>query len=255
MTVSTMKQSKKLFKKAAVCLLWLAIWQLAAILINQEILIPTPYATLKALFALAATSRFYLSVTASLLRIIAGYSLGIIAGVVGALLSCRFSVFKAIFSPLLKIIKAVPVASFIILALVWFHSSTLPIFISFLMVLPMIWSSVESGLENIDKKYPELAFVYGLSPLKTFFEIKVPFILPSFISTALTGLGFAWKSGIAAEVICRPGASLGNMLQEAKLYISTPDVFALTAVVAVLSLIIEAVIIRCVRRYTNDKYQ
>lgn len=249
-----MTQSKKLLKKAAVCLLWLAIWQLAAILINQEILIPTPFSTLKALYTLAATTKFYVAVATSLLRIIAGYSLGIIAGVAGALLSCRFRVFKAICSPLLKIIKAVPVASFIILALVWFHSSTLPIFISFLMVLPMIWSSVESGLEGIDKKYPELAFVYGLSPIKTFFEVKVPFILPSFISTALTGLGFAWKSGIAAEVICRPRASLGNMLQEAKLYISTPDVFALTAVVAVLSLILETVIIKCVRRYTNDKY-
>ena len=78
--------------------------------------------------------------------------------------------------------------------------------------------------------------------------------MPAFLSTALTALGFAWKSGIAAEVICRPENSLGNMLQSAKLYISTPDVFAITAVVALLSIILEMLIGRVTRRYTNVKY-
>ncbi len=249
-----MKQSKKLFKKTAVLLLWLAIWQFAASLLNQEILLPTPLETLNALITLAQTAKFYLSVSQSLLRIVAGYLLGVVFGVLGAILSHRFAFFKAVFSPVLKIIKAVPVASFIILALVWFRSSTLPIFISFLMVLPMVWSTVESGLCNIDKNYLELAQVYRLSGIKTFFHIKLPLILPSFISTALTALGFAWKSGIAAEVICRPSNSLGGMLQSAKLYISTPDVFAVTAVVAALSILLELLIKRIVGRYTNDKY-
>ena len=252
--ISIMQKSKNFLKKVAIFALWVLIWQLASLIIKQEILLPSPIQTLEALTTLSRTGDFYLSVLLSLLRIISGYALGIIVGVIGAVLSYRFMWFKAFFSPILKIIKAVPVASFIILALVWFKSSTLPIFISFLMVLPMIWSSVESGLLNIDKKYLELARVYNLSAFKTFFEIKLPFIMPSFISTALTALGFAWKSGIAAEVICRPENSLGNMLQSAKLYISTPDVFAITAVVALLSILLEMLIGRVVRGYTNDKY-
>lgn len=249
-----MKQSKNILKTTVVLLLWLAIWQLAAFLIRQEILVPTPLATLKSLIALGKTGDFYISVLLSLLRIVSGYLLGVVFGVLGAVIAYHSKVFNAVFSPVLKLIKAVPVASFIILALVWFKSSTLPIFISFLMVLPMVWSTVQSGLMNIDKKYLELAQVYRLDSIKTFFHIKLPFILPSFISTALTALGYAWKSGIAAEVICRPQASLGNMLQEAKIYISTPDVFALTAVVAFLSIILEMIIKAVVRRYTNDKY-
>lgn len=255
MTVSIMKRTKKFLRSAAILLLWLLIWQLAALLINQQILIPTPFATLKALLRLGVTGKFYISVLLSLSRIVCGFSFGVICGVLGAVLANHFSIFDAVFSPILRIIKAVPVASFIILALVWFYSDTLPIFISFLMVLPMIWSAVQSGLQNIDKKYIELAEVYKLSPLKIFFNIKLPFILPSFVSTSLTALGFAWKSGIAAEVICRPNNSLGTMLQEAKIYISTPDVFALTAVVAVLSLLLEMVIRKVLRGYTDDKNQ
>ena len=135
----------------------------------------------------------------------------------------------------------------------WLHSTTLPIFISFLMVLPMIWTTVETGLSTVDKKYLELAQVYRIDRFKTFLHIKIPFIMPGLISTSLTALGFAWKSGIAAEVICRPSNSLGNMLQEAKIYIETPEVFAITAVVALLSMLLEIIIRKTLRRYTNDK--
>ena len=246
-----MKQNKNILKTTAIFLFWLAIWQLASMVIAQEFLIPTPLATLKTLLELAKTEKFYISVLLSLLRIIIGYALGVILGVLGAVASYHSKLFDALFSPILKLIKAVPVASFIILALVWFKSDNLPIFIAFLMVLPMIWSTMKSGLDNIDGKYLELAKVYKLDNIKTFFEIKLPFILPSLISTALTALGFAWKSGVAAEVICRPANSLGNMLQEAKIYIETAEVFAITAVVAILSIILEKIIKAVVRRYSK----
>lgn len=242
----------KIFKNTAILLLWLTIWQFAAYIISSEIIVPTPLTTLKALFQICKTNEFYLAVLLSLLRIISGFILGVIFGFSGALLSCKFKIFSAIFSPVLKVIKAVPVASFIILAFYWFQSDILPVFICFLMVLPMVWSTVETELNNIDEKYLELAKVYRLDNLKTFFQIKIPFILPSFLSTTFTALGFAWKSGIAAEVICRPNLSLGNMLQDAKIYISTPEVFAVTSVVAILSIILEGVVKRTVRRFYND---
>lgn len=248
-----MELTKRIARGTLIALLWLALWQALAVTINQEILLPSPKATLTALFGMLDTAEFYLSVLWSLMRIVSGYLLGIAVGVIGALLSYRSRIFKAVFSPILQIIKAVPVASFIILALVWFRGSTLPIFISFLMVVPMIWSNVKSGLRNIDVKYLELARVYKIKPYKVFFKIKLPFILPSFLSSALTALGFAWKSGIAAEVICRPENSLGNMLQESKIYLEIPQVFAVTAVVALLSLLLELIVKRALRRFSDDK--
>ncbi|MGI6280342.1 MAG: ABC transporter permease [Acutalibacteraceae bacterium] len=253
MMSSTTQKSKRIFKKAAIAAIWIILWQIAALLLNQEILLPSPLSALKALTELLKTLRFYLAVVLSLTRIAAGYILGVIAGVLGAVLSYRYKLFSELFTPVIKVIKAVPVASFIVLAFVWFKSSQLPIFISFLMVLPMVWEAVYIGLENIDVKYLEMAKVFRLKPLKTFFEVKVPLIIPNFLSTALTAIGFAWKSGIAAEVICRPSSSLGNMLQESRLYIEMPEVFALTAVVTLLSVLFEKAIKHLLRGYKYDK--
>jgi NitT/TauT family transport system permease protein len=248
-------QSKKIIKTAAVLLLWVAIWQLAAILINQEIIIPSPIRTLEALFELAKTGQFYLAVLKSLFRILFGYILGVTFGFFGAVLSHRSPLFSAIFSPVLKIIRAVPVASFIIVVYYSIQSNELPIFICFLMVLPMVWADVENSLKNIDLKYLEVAKIYKLSTYKTFLHIKLPFILPSFISTSITALGFAWKSGIAAEIICTPDFSLGGLIEISKRHIEMADVFALTVVVALLSIIIEAIIKFVVRRFTYVKNQ
>lgn len=250
-----MKQSKlkNILRRAAVALLWLAVWQLAAAAVGKELLIPYPRAVFLTLAELGKTAEFWRAVLLSMLRITAGYLSGLIVGAVCAVLSARFRVFRDIFAPVLHLIRAVPVASFIILALVWIKSAYLSVFISFLMVLPMIWSNVENGILNLDKGYIELGKVFGLSPIKILFKIKLPLILPSFAAAAVNALGFAWKSGVAAEVICRPVNSIGRLLQDAKLYLETPRVFALTAVVAVLSLLIELIIKRLAGRYLNDK--
>lgn len=251
----TTMQNKLLnaLKKAAVLLLWLAVWQLAAAAVDKEILIPSPSAAFSALCVMLRTAEFWLAVLHSVLRICIGYLSGIFIGAIGGLLSYRFDIFRAIFSPILHLVRAVPVASFIILSLVWLKSSELPVFICFLMVLPIIWLDVESSMAQIDRKYIEMAKIYRFSELKILFRIQLPFILPSFAAAATTALGFAWKSGVAAEVICRPASSLGGMLQDAKLYLEIPDVFAITAVVAVLSLLLEQLMKKTVRRLGNDK--
>ena len=194
-------------------LLWLAVWQLAAAAVGKELLIPYPRAVFLTLAELGKTAEFWRAVLLTMLRITSGYVSGLIVGSVCAVLSARFRVFRDIFAPILHLIRAVPVASFIILALVWIKSAYLSVFISFLMVLPMIWSNVENGIRNLDNGYAEMGRVFGLSPLKILFKIKLPLIMPSFTAAAVNALGFAWKSGVAAEVICRPVNSIGRLLQ------------------------------------------
>ena len=244
---------KKLFKGTAILAFWLLIWQAAAMIINDNFLIPTPLETLKALFVLGQTGQFYLAVLKSLLRIIIGYALGVTVGFLGGVIANKSPLFNDVTSPAIQVIKAVPVASFIILAFFWFKSDELPIFIAFLMVLPMVWSETLTALSGIDQKFIELARVYKLSTFKTFFKIKMPFITKTLLTTCLTALGFAWKSGIAAEIICRPQTALGTLLNDHKNYFDMPSVFALTVVVAALSIILEIVLKQAVRRVLNAK--
>ncbi len=243
----------KIFKKAAILLFWIAVWQLASYIVNIELILPTPLSTLKALKALIYVPDFHKAVFSSLYRILLGFLLGTVFGFVGALISSKITFLSELFSPILKLFKAVPVASFIIIAFYWFKSNEVPTLICFLMVFPMIWSSVETSLNNIDKKYLEVAKVYKLSKFKTLFGIKIPFIMPNLLTTMLTALSFAWKSGIAAEIICTPPKSLGGMIQNSKNGLLTEEVFALTLVVILLSIILEGIVKFSVRRILNDK--
>lgn len=232
----------KILKAALVAAFWVGIWFAVSLYVNREILVPSPVKTLETLAALAATEKFRTAIVRSLFRILAGFLLALVFGCLGAVLSYRFRFFEWLFAPLLGLVRAIPVASFIILALVWIKTDTLPIFISFFMVLPIIWDNMLHGMRGVDKAALEAAAVDGAGKWGQIFFIVLPNLAPAFLSSAVTGLGFAWKSGIAAEVICRPPESLGNMLASAKNYLESAEVFAITATIIVLSLIFETLL-------------
>ena len=243
----------KILKAALVAAFWVAIWYFISLYVDREILVPSPGKTLETLFALAATEKFRTAIARSLFRILAGFLLALVFGCVGAVLSYRFRFFEELFSPLLNLVRAVPVASFIILALVWIKTDTLPIFISFFMVLPIIWDNMLHGMRGVNASALEAAAVDGAGKWGQIFFIVLPNLAPAFLSSAVTGLGFAWKSGIAAEVICRPPESLGNMLASAKNYLESAEVFAITATVILLSLVFETLLKSLYRAWAKKR--
>ncbi len=226
-------------KKSLGALFWIALWWIISLIINQELLVPSPAQTMAVLGSLLAQPAFWYAAGLSMLRILCGFGLAALLGTLGGILADRCAPFDWLFSPLLQLIRSVPVASFIILALVWIHTPWLPVFIAFLMVLPLFWGNIRTGMAHTDIKELEMGKVLGLSRRKIWKTIRLPALKPYFRSACVTGLGFAWKSGVAAEVICRPDQSLGDLLQSAKLQLETPIVFALTIVIAILSLLLE----------------
>ncbi len=231
-----------IIKAALVAAFWLLVWYFISAYVNREILVPSPQKTWETFLALALTEKFQRSVASSLLRVLMGYALALVFGCVGAVLSYRFRFFETLTSPLLNLVRAVPVASFIILALVWIKTNDLPVFISFFMVLPIIWDNMLHAMRGVEKPALEAAAVDGAGKWGQIIYIIIPNLAPAFLASAVTGLGFAWKSGIAAEVICRPADSIGGMLASAKNYLESAEVFALTATVIALSLIFETLL-------------
>jgi NitT/TauT family transport system permease protein len=152
----------------------------------------------------------------------------------------------------MRLIKAMPVASFIILALLWINSSNLSVLISFLMVIPIIYSNVKLGLKSADEKLLQMAKVYQISRRKKIIAIYIPAVTPYFIAAVSVGLGFCWKAGIAAEVIGNPVGSIGNRLYEAKLYLMTEELFAWTTVIIIISILFENVVMSLLRRLQQE---
>lgn len=207
--------------------------------LDQQILLVTPIRVLIRLAELIVTAEFWQAIAFSTLRISAGFLLGMGAGVVLAALSARFPRVEELLAPLLLAIKSVPVASFIILALIFFSSRNLAILISFLIVLPVLYTGVLGGIRAADRQLLEMGRVFRLSPGRTVRYLYVPQVYPFFQSACGSALGLSWKSGIAAEVIGMPQGSIGGLLQQAKVYLDTPDLFAWTLVIVLVSLIFE----------------
>ena len=223
----------------AVALFWLGVWALCSHLINQELLLPTPWVTLVTLVKMMGQSTFWVAVGVSFLRVLGGFVAAVVVGVLLAVLTTRFAILHTVLSPLLYVVRAAPVASFIILAFVWLRAGVLPAFIAFLMVVPLVWENVRRGILEIDVKLLEMAQVFRLNRRNRVRLIWVPSVKPYFEAAVITGFGFAWKSGIAAEIICWPDRSIGQNMHAAKAYLETPEVIAWTLVVVVLSVVLE----------------
>lgn len=246
---------KKIVIKTLSIIFWIGFWYISAVIINTKLLfkIPLPIDTLKEFFVCAQKISFWQSVGNSLIHIVSGFIIAVILGVLCGLLSGNSTIFKSLAEPLVRIIRSVPVAAFIIIAWLWIPSSLIPSFIAFLMVFPIVWMQIESGLLSIDNKLIEMAKVMGMSKPKININIKIPTILPSLRNACISGLGFAWKSGVAAEVICNPTGSIGALLSNAKSNLEYSRVFALVLTIIVLSLILENIIKICWKDSKYDK--
>lgn len=220
-------------------LVWLLIWQLGAMAMDQQILLVSPIAVLIRLGTLAVESSFWKAVGFSLLRITGGFFLGAAVGTVLAALSARLRRVEELLAPLLLAVKSIPVASFIILSLILFSSRNLSVLISFLMVLPVLYAGVLGGIRAMDKQMLEMAQVFQIPTPRRVRYVYLPQVLPYFRAACASALGLCWKSGIAAEVIGMPTGSIGERLQQAKIYLDTPDLFAWTLVIVLVSLAFE----------------
>lgn len=245
MMISTTQQNKKRkgigykVTTAVSLVFWIIIWYIVAEKLNKKILLPSPIDVFFRLKELVATDSFGISVINSFCRILKGFFMGVVCGVVLAVVSGGFKVVKIIFQPFLSALKSVPVASFVILSLIWLETEQLSGFVAFVMVLPIIYINVLNGIDSTDKKMLEMSAVFGFSPLKKLAYVYLPSVVPFFKSACSVALGLCWKAGIAAELIGVPSGTIGEQLYFSKIYILTEDLFAWTIVIILISVIFE----------------
>ncbi|SCP96127.1 NitT/TauT family transport system permease protein [Anaerobium acetethylicum] len=232
--------------KIAAVLFWITVWQVLSMAVGREMLLASPFAVMGALWGLFREAEFWQSVMYSFSRIVLGFFMAIAAGIVLGACSHRSRLVREILAPPMVIIKTTPVASFIIIALIWVHSKNLSVLISFLMVLPVVYSNMLQGIQSTDQKLLEMAKVFRVPRMKKMIYIYIPAVMPYFISACSVGLGFCWKSGIAAEVIGLPSRSIGARLYEAKLYLMTKELFAWTIVIIIISVFFEKTVMRAI---------
>ena len=238
----------KTWQRAGAVVLALSVWQAASWAVGSALLLPGPVTVLGRLCALAVTAAFRRAVAFSFCRIAGGFALALVLAFVLALAAGRWPVVEVLLRPYVLAIKAVPVASFIILALVWLNSRGLSLFISALMVFPPVYLNVLEGICRTDRRLLEMARVFRVPLGRRLRGIYLPQVMPYFRTAVSLGLGLCWKAGAAAEIIGLPAGSMGERLYTAKVYFQTADLFAWTVTIVAVSVAFERLFLALVDR-------
>lgn len=231
-------------RRAAVLIFWIAIWQFLNLAVHNRILLAGPWETMVSLSHMVKEVSFWQSIANSLIRIFGGMSAGAIFGILFAGAAHRYRAVREVLTPMVGVLKAVPVASFVILVLIWAGNENLSFFITALVVFPILYLNTLSGLSSLDAGMREMAEVFCLSFSDRVRYLILPHLAPFFKSALGLAAGMSWKSGVAAEVIGQPLLSVGNGLYRAKITLATDEVFAWTITVIVLSWGMERLVTR-----------
>lgn len=242
-----MKSLNNIVKKivltiTAICF-WLFVWHFLSLKINSSIFLPSPEATYKALIRIGKRAGFWQTIFNTFSKIAKGFLLALIAGTFSAIISSFVKIIDVLVSPFMRLLKTVPVASFIILALLWVKSDKLSVLISFVMVTPVVYINILQSFDNVDNNLLEMADIFNVGLLRRLRFIYVPALVSGFMSACKIGLGFCFKAGIAAEIIGLPFQSIGSELYKSKLYLMTDELFAWTVVIVIMSVFFEGVCI------------
>lgn len=240
--------TKERLQRLLAAALAVGVWQIAAMAVASPLLLASPVQVAARLVALLPTADFWQTVFFSLLRIAGGFLLALVLATALALAAGRARWVEILLRPYVLAIKSVPVASFIILALVWLKTEQLPLFISFLMVFPLLYTNILAGIHSADRELLEMARVFRVPWKRRLRMIYLPAVEPFLLAGCTAALGMSWKAGVAAEVIGVVGGSLGERLYDAKIYLQTADLLAWTVVIVALSAGFEWLVLRLLRR-------
>lgn len=238
MKISIMSDRKKIYTVISI-VIWLALWEIVCRLVGNNILIAGPLDVAVRLADLCRRADFWQSIAGSFVRIAVGFLTGVLVGGILAVLSHCFILIERLIGPPMAFIKAAPVAAFVVLFLIWWHSNVLAVAVSFCVVMPQIYTGVLQGLTNVDSRLLEMTSVFSVSKRNVAAYVYLPSIRPFFEGAVKVAAGLAWKSGVAAEVIGTPDYSIGGSLYMAKIYLDTAAVLAWTLVIIVISIMCE----------------
>lgn len=225
--------------KALSILFWLLVWHIAAVVVSQRILIVSPVEVVVRLIELLGQGKLWAAGAFSTLRIAGGFLLALASATILAALASGHSWVRTIVEPVVQAFKVIPVASIVIVVLIWVSSRNLSVIISFMMVFPVLYTNILSAIDSTDRNMLEMASAFRLTRWRRLRLVYLPQVYPYFLSSSTLALGLAWKSGIAAEVIGIPDGSLGERLYDSKVFFATADVFAYTLLIVILSVLFE----------------
>ncbi len=228
-------------------LVWLIVWQIAAMLLGEEIILSSPISVLKRLGELIVMPDYWQRVLFSSFRIMAGMLLGALLGLLFGMLAYFVRPVRELMAPLISVIRAIPVVSFTLLALYWLKAEALGGFISLLICFPVFYTNTLAGMNAADAALLEMCDVFQLGLGARLRGVYLPALLPHLCAAAEVSVGLSWKSGTAAEYIALPAKAIGRKLYNAKVYLLSAELMSWTLTIVLLNSLFGFAVVRLLR--------
>lgn len=222
--------------------MWLVLWQVVAWWVGKDFVLASPVAVAARLVELVPTGAFWNAIGTTLSRVAVGCALAWTVATFTAAAAFRFRWAAALVAPWVAATRAVPVVAIIVVVLLWIDSRWLAAATAALVVYPIVHTQLLAGLASRDTRLLEVARVFAVTRWRRLWDITAPALRPFMITAATTGIGLAWKAGVAAEVIGVARGSVGGSLYDAKLTLAAADVFAWIVVVVALSVVTQRLV-------------
>ncbi|MZQ96096.1 MAG: ABC transporter permease subunit [Acidaminobacter sp.] len=237
--MATGKSLSRIAGGIGVAVFWMLLWHAGYRLVGSSLILPSPLSVFARLSTLIFEQDFLLAVLWSVYRVVMSLVLAVGLGVILGGVSFVSPVLRRLIAPAMLAIRSAPVVSFIVLATLWVDSNYVPILISILMCLPVVWGNVLQGLRAVDERLVEMATLYGVRRARVWKQLYLRSVWPYLSAALFTCLGLGFKVTVAAEVLTSPRYAIGYRLYVSKLYLDTEEAYAWTFVILILSLLFE----------------
>lgn len=223
------------------CIFFIGLWQLIAIIINNDIFIPKIQQVAEAISIIFKDENSFKSIFSSFYRTILSYILALIFSMILGVLGVVYPFFKYLMEPINSFGKTIPIMVLVVLSLVWFDKDKTPFVVGFAISFPILYEGVRNGLMQIDKKIIDMTKIYEVSLKDKILKIYLPVMKFHFISIFVSTFSLTFKAVIAGEVHGQPKFGMGSQIQLEKVNFNTSGIFAWIVIIVALSLILEII--------------
>lgn len=240
----------------------MGLWQVVALVVTKTrgVPFPTPIECMLVLHNLLMGAVFlehsiYHHLQVSLTRWSEGFGIGLLAGLVYALIAGWWRPVRLVTMPTVEVLQVVPGLAWIPVAILLFGlNQTATVAMIALTAFPAVAIAGVMGVQSVDVRYIRAGQMCGAGPLSLFGTVFLPGALPHLLSGLRIALGAAWRVLVAAEMIVGTGDGLGYAIIQSRWTLDYVSAFVCIAIIAILGLSLERLVIAPLERRTVRRW-
>lgn len=176
------------------------VWQGIALVANIG-LFPTPLTVITTSWNYIVTGLFFSELGISMVRIILGFSVALLLGIVVGILMGSWRFWDEFFQDFVILGLSMPALIYALLCVMVFGLSlTAPVMAIILGAYPFVAVNIREGVKSIDKELLDLSRVYSIDRWRLISQLILPSLLPFILAAIRVGFTVAWKISVLTEV-------------------------------------------------------